>query len=131
MLDDFTLKVSPLAGFLVVVSLFLSGYFGLRGDPMVRPFLLTHAYMPNDTRLQLDAIPTVGFSDPILSYLSAVRFFVDGVRMLNEGYQKVICLSLDSPSSYQADDASTFRQDQVYSKSPIFKDGWCWLPDLN
>jgi hypothetical protein len=43
MLDDFTLKVSPLAGFLVVVSLFVSGYFGLRGDPMVRPFLLIYA----------------------------------------------------------------------------------------
>jgi hypothetical protein len=89
--------------------------------------------MPNDsdTRLQLDAIPTVGFSDPILSYLSAVRFFFDGVRMIKEGHQKVICFSLDTPSSYQADDASAFRQDQVYSKSPIFRDGWCWLSNLN
>lgn len=81
--------------------------------------------MPNDARLQLDAIPTVGFSDPTLSYLSAVRFFFDGVRMLDEGYQKVICFSLDAPSSYHVDDVSTFRQDQVYSKSPIFRDGWC------
>ena len=40
---------------------------------------------------QLDAIPTVGFSDPILSYFSAIRFIFDGVSMLKEGYQKVIC----------------------------------------
>jgi len=37
----------------------------------------------------LDAIPTVGFSDPILSYFSALRFNFDGVRMLKEGYQKL------------------------------------------
>ncbi|KAH9992090.1 cytochrome P450 [Russula vinacea] len=36
----------------------------------------------------LDAIPTVGFSDPILSYLSAVRFNYDGVRMLKDGFEK-------------------------------------------
>jgi len=34
MLDDFTLNVSYLAGFLVVIS--LSRYITLRGDPMVR-----------------------------------------------------------------------------------------------
>jgi hypothetical protein len=66
--DDFTLKVSFLMGFLVLLSLFLSRYF--RRDPM------------------LDAIPTVGFSDPILSYLSAVQFNFDGVRMLKDGYEK-------------------------------------------
>ena len=38
---------------------------------------------------QLDAIPTVGFSDPILSYFSALRFNIGGVRMLREGYKKV------------------------------------------
>ncbi|KAF8504637.1 cytochrome P450 [Russula emetica] len=36
---------------------------------------------------RLEAIPTVGFSDPILSYFSALRFFFDGVRMLKEGYE--------------------------------------------
>ncbi|KAF8467587.1 cytochrome P450, partial [Russula ochroleuca] len=35
----------------------------------------------------LDAIPTVGFSDPILSYFSALRFNFDSVRMLKEGYE--------------------------------------------
>ncbi len=44
--------------------------------------------------MQLDAIPTIGFSVPILSYYSAVRFTLDGVSMLKEGYEKVICLSI-------------------------------------
>ena len=46
--------------------------------------------MNNGYVYQLDIIPTVGFSDPILSYFSALRFSVDGVRMLREGYKKVI-----------------------------------------
>jgi uncharacterized protein YbaA (DUF1428 family) len=49
------------------------------------------------TRPQLDAIPTVGFSDPILSYFSALQFNFDGVRMLKEGYENVICLSFSAP----------------------------------
>jgi hypothetical protein len=51
----------------------------------------------NTTLSQLDAIPTVGFSDPILSYFSALRFFFDGDRMFKKGYEKVICLFLDAP----------------------------------
>ncbi|KAF8467591.1 cytochrome P450 [Russula ochroleuca] len=66
--DEFTLKVSILIGFFAVLSLVVSRYF--RGDPM------------------LDAIPTVGFSDPILSYFSALRFYFDGVRMFKDGYEK-------------------------------------------
>jgi hypothetical protein len=41
---------------------------------------------------QLDAIPTVGFRDPILSYFSALQFSFDDARMLREGYKKVISL---------------------------------------
>ncbi|KAH9063633.1 cytochrome P450 [Lactarius vividus] len=37
---------------------------------------------------QLRAIPTVGFSNPILSYLSFLRYNFDGVRILREGYEK-------------------------------------------
>jgi hypothetical protein len=92
MLDDYTLKVSFLAGFLVVVSFFISWY--VRGDPMVRPF---HSYICHFLtmlhRFQLDAITTIGFSDPILSYLSALQFYFNGVPMLKEGYEKVICLT--------------------------------------
>ncbi|KAI9441476.1 cytochrome P450 [Lactarius indigo] len=36
----------------------------------------------------LDAIPTVGFSDPILSYFSALRFLFDGPSRLKYGYEK-------------------------------------------
>ena len=63
-------------------------------SPLIQPVL-------NDiTHFQLDAIPTVGFSDPIFSYLSAVQFIFDGVRMLKDGYEKVhypflLCFSLD------------------------------------
>ncbi|KAI0280023.1 hypothetical protein BGY98DRAFT_377037 [Russula aff. rugulosa BPL654] len=72
MLDDYISTVSFLAGFFVVVSLFISWY--ARGDPM------------------FDAIPTIGFSDPILSYLSSLQFYYNGIPMLKEGYEKVICL---------------------------------------
>src|SRR5713226_433947 len=120
MLDDYTSKGSFLAGFLVVVSLFISWYS--RGDPKAIPFL----YFPsliNVTCFQLDPIPTIGYSDPILSYLSALRFYFNSVPMLKEGYKKVICLIAYVPSSYRTDYAITFRQDQVYSKSPNFGDG--------
>ena len=91
--DEFTWGISLLVGVLVVVSLFVSPY--LRGDPMVRPIPLIHAIPEQCLHVpQLDAIPTVGFSDPILSYFSAFQFIFDSFRMLKEGYQKVICLSL-------------------------------------
>ncbi|KAI0000304.1 cytochrome P450 [Russula vinacea] len=48
--------------------------------------LLISRYLRSDR--VLDAIPTVGFSDPILSYISALQFHFDGVRMLKEGYEK-------------------------------------------
>jgi hypothetical protein len=85
MSDEFTLKASFLTGVLVVLSLFVCRYFW--SDPIVRPF---PSYLCYPDNYQLDAIPTVGFSDPILSYFSAIRFIFDGVSMLKEGYQKVI-----------------------------------------
>src|SRR6266849_6450248 len=126
MLDDSTLNVSLLGGFLVLVVFFV----GWNNDRGVRtsPSYIRHN-LNNHPRLQLNAIPTIGFSIPILTYLSAVRFTFDGVRMLDEGYKKVICLLLFAPS-YQADDTPAFRQTQVYSKFPIFADGWFWLPEV-
>ena len=46
MLDDFTLKTSFLVGLLFIVPLYVSRYFGLTGDPMVRlsPSYLCHIY---------------------------------------------------------------------------------------
>ncbi|KAH9975533.1 cytochrome P450 [Lactifluus volemus] len=65
--DDFVLRALFLGGILILVYLFLSWY---RRNPL------------------LDAIPTVGFSDPILSLISAARYIFDGHRMLKEGYEK-------------------------------------------
>ena len=39
---------------------------------------------------QLNAIPTIGFSDPILSYFSALKLNFDANRILKEGYENVI-----------------------------------------
>jgi hypothetical protein len=57
-------------------------------DGQALPFLFT-PYLNNVSRFQLSAIPTVGFSDPILSYLSIVRYTFYGDRMLKNGYEKV------------------------------------------
>ncbi|KAF8270427.1 cytochrome P450 [Lactarius quietus] len=67
MADDSTFRLLVLAASSFVVYLFASWY---RKDPL------------------LDAIPTVGFSDPILSYFSALRFKLNGVPMLKYGYEK-------------------------------------------
>ncbi|KAH9036349.1 cytochrome P450 [Lactarius pseudohatsudake] len=66
MVDESTLRLSSLVALFFVVSLLASWY---RRDPL------------------LDAIPTVGFSDPILSYFSALRFNIDGLPMLKYGYE--------------------------------------------
>ncbi|KAF8471427.1 cytochrome P450 [Russula ochroleuca] len=69
MLYESTPGLPFLTGFLVLVSLFIAWY--RRVDPL------------------LDAVPTVGFSDPILSYLSAFRYnLLNGALMLKEGYEK-------------------------------------------
>jgi len=67
MVDDSTFRLSFLVASFFVVYLFVSWY---RRDPL------------------LDAIPTVGYSDPILSYFSALRFLINGLPMLNDGYEK-------------------------------------------
>ncbi|KAI9441481.1 cytochrome P450 [Lactarius indigo] len=67
MVDESTLRLSSIIASIFVVSLFASWY---RRDPL------------------LDAIPTVGFSDPILSYFSALRYKVYGLPMLKYGYEK-------------------------------------------
>jgi len=98
--DESALRMSFLNVFLVVLSLFIVWYF--RRDPIVRPlFLYMISESLNVTRFQLDAIPTVGFHDPVLSYFSALQFTFDGTRMLREGYNKVIYFSFSCihPSS--------------------------------
>ncbi|KAN0130729.1 Cytochrome P450 [Lactarius tabidus] len=67
MVDDYTFRLLFLAASFFVAYLFASWY---RRDPL------------------LDAIPTVGYSDPILSYFSALRLKLNGLPMLNYGYEK-------------------------------------------
>jgi hypothetical protein len=91
MVNDSSLSPSILVASFVVVSLFTYWY---KKDPLVSPKLVTS--LPLLTHLggsQLDVIPTVGFSDPILSYFSALRFIFNGLPMLGRGYEKV-CLRL-------------------------------------
>ena len=56
-------------------------------------FVLPFPLLIDLGRSQLDAIPTVGFSDPILSYFSALRLKLNGLPMLKYGYEKVMFLS--------------------------------------
>lgn len=44
--------------------------------------------------MQYKTVPTVGPSDPILSYLGALRFFRHGGEMIQEGYNKAGISSL-------------------------------------
>ncbi|KAN0135592.1 hypothetical protein V8E53_006483 [Lactarius tabidus] len=67
MVDDTTFRLSFLVASLFGVYLFASGY---RRVPL------------------LDVIPTAGFSDRILSYLSALSCQLNGVPMLEYGYKK-------------------------------------------
>jgi hypothetical protein len=59
---------------------------------------ITHlhiAVLDELTCSQLNVIPTVGFSDPILSYFSALKLNFDADRMAKEGYEKVIYIFLN------------------------------------
>ena len=44
-------------------------------------------------RPQYDSIPSVGYSSPLLSYITALQFYVSPNKLLEEGYAKV---SIDS-----------------------------------
>ena len=44
-------------------------------------------------RPQYDSIPSVGYSSPLLSYITALQFYVSPNKFLEEGYAKV---SIDS-----------------------------------
>lgn len=94
--DELTLRVAYLLGFFVAFFLFFRRY--IRRDPMVSALAVLFVLSLNNvTRFQLDAIPTVGFSDPILSYFSALQFNFDGARMLKDGYRKVMAFHYMRP----------------------------------
>jgi len=123
--DELTLSMLFLMGFLVVLSLFISWYF--THDPKVRSlssYSIFMLFMNNGYAYQLDAIPTVGFTDPILSYFSALQFSFDGVRMLREGYKKVIHVyfsymlhpSLNQTDTFLPKDKTRFIQNCQFSE---------------
>ena len=88
MVDESTIRLSFLAASFFIVSLFASWY---KRDPLVgpTPFGLSLPLLIDLGVSQLEAIPTVGFSDPILSYFSALRLIFDGLPRLKYGYEKV------------------------------------------
>ncbi len=89
MLDDSILTgVSFPVASLLLAFLFVSLY-KLKRDPLVSipSFRLSLPFQIYLDDFQLDAIPTVGFSVPILSYLTAIRFIFDGFAMLEYGYR--------------------------------------------
>jgi hypothetical protein len=90
MIDDSTLRLSFLAASFFLIYLFASW---CRRDTLVS-FTSWRSSPPLLIDLdgfQLDAIPTVGFSNPILSYISALRFKLHATPMLKYGYEKVKC----------------------------------------
>jgi len=95
MLDD-SVPVPILVSFLVASFLAVSLLFRVaswfKRDPLVSPipFNLSLSLLINLDHSQLDVIPTVGFSDPILSYFTALRFVFDSHSMLKYGYEEVI-----------------------------------------
>ncbi|KAH9067780.1 hypothetical protein EDB87DRAFT_1573341 [Lactarius vividus] len=88
MVNESILRLSFLIASFFVVSLSASWY---RRDPLSpRPLAVN---LPLSLLIdlgvsQLDAIPTVRFSDPILSYLSTLRFNLDGLPRLKYGYEE-------------------------------------------
>jgi hypothetical protein len=88
MIDESTLRLSLLVASLSVVSLLSSL---CKKDPLVS-CAASCSSLPSLIELggsQLAVIPTVGFSDSILSYFTALRFVFDGPPMLKYGYEKV------------------------------------------
>jgi hypothetical protein len=91
----------------------LAGISGIIRWALVVLFMISDSL--NVAHFQLDAIPTVGFSDPILSYVSAFQF-IFGIRMLN-----IIPLSLYHLSSNLFDDAPILSLTQNQTRPGPFK----------
>ena len=92
MSDESKLGLPFLAASLITVSFFIAWYRGR--DPLVSPQLSISLQIRTDRLglgVKLNLIPAVGFSDPILSYLSAYYFnFLDRTPVFKECYEKVM-----------------------------------------
>ncbi len=96
MLDDFILTGVSFPVASLLLAFLFAGLYRLKRDPLVS-LTLFHFSLSFLTYLcdsQLDAVPTVGFSDPFLSYFTAFRFIFDGSAMLKYGYKNVIASAL-------------------------------------
>lgn len=69
------------------IRLFLDTH--IRGDEEGAYFPLACLIIEGLTSLQLSHIPSLGFSDPILSYWSALRYVLDPPGFLRREWQKV------------------------------------------
>ncbi|KAN0126095.1 cytochrome P450 [Lactarius tabidus] len=88
MVDDSTLGLSFIVASFSLSHCWLAGTGGILSS-VQHHFILPLSSLINFGGPQLTAIPTVGFSDPILSYFSALRFVFDGLSMLIYGYDKM------------------------------------------
>ena len=74
----------------VLAAVFLTIQWYQNRGPNVRvciPFHQSIALVHSSA--QLDAIPTIGYSNSLLSYITAVRYLFDGRKLTQEGYDKV------------------------------------------
>ena len=80
--------LSPLEMCGMISVLLAVSYLRRRSDPvrLQVKFPAAQIHIPS---LQIHAIPTVGPSWPLLSYLGAWRYFRDAKGMILEGYSKV------------------------------------------
>jgi hypothetical protein len=86
MADESLLGLSVFTAILILFSLSITWY--RNRDPFVS---YISSYAGTDiSGLQLNAIPTIGYSDPFFSYFSAFRYtFIDASPMVKLGYEKV------------------------------------------
>jgi hypothetical protein len=87
MVDDSTLGLSFIVASFSYSHCLLAGTGGILSS-VQHHFVLPLSSLINFGGLQLAAIPTVGFSDPIISYFSALRFVFDGLPCSNMGMTK-------------------------------------------
>jgi len=130
MLDDFVpTPVSFLVASFIAVSLFRRVASLFKRDPLVSPISFNLSSPIDLDHSQLDAIPTVGFSDPILSYFTALRFVFDCLPMIEQGYKNVITsVLIILPLFLQLlTFSSLLRRVEVYSRLPDFGGGRYWL----
>lgn len=80
------------------------------------------AWLSSDSILQLNSIPTIGYSGVLTSYLTALKWITHGNELVQEGYDRVnnYPLVLDENTNLMPKNSILL----VNSKSPMWPDGW-------